>query len=139
MNQRQRYALTHPVDEASLIRLTTTCKRTRQLDARLILSTVLAVDRSARLNDGAPVWHVSASLQAHGRFILAPDRLEAISIDLLLGVGGDVEWWLPVGESNPAVSHFRVPTTSLEQTWIPAGLVTMDAGPEGTLRSRTRR
>jgi hypothetical protein len=84
------------------------------------------------------VWHVSVSLQGDGGWLLDPTRTERIAIDTLAGVGGDHEWWMPIGESNPAVSHLRVPTTEAEQTWIPAGLVTMDAGEVGELRRRSR-
>jgi hypothetical protein len=59
-------------------------------------------------------------------------------VDLLRGVGGDREWWLPQGEQLLAVSHLRVPTTHDEQRLIPAGLVTMDAGATGPIRPRTR-
>lgn len=60
-------------------------------------------------------------------------------MELLDGVGGDHEWWKPGGESNPAVVHLHVPTTSAEQLLIPPGLVTMDAGDVGARRPRTRR
>lgn len=83
------------------------------------------------------MWHVSASIQHAGQFVLDPDHLEQLSIDLLRGVGGDHEWWNSAGDSNPAVTHLRVPTTIDEQRLIPPGLVTMDAGNEGTLRPRT--
>lgn len=43
MNPRQRYAITHPLDEAHLDRMAH-CTRTREL-AGLILCTILAVDR----------------------------------------------------------------------------------------------
>lgn len=84
------------------------------------------------------MWHVSASLQRNGAFIVDPSRLEALCIELLAEVGGDTEWWNGVGESNPAVVHFRVVTTPAEQKYIPKGTVTMDAGDEGTQRKRTR-
>jgi hypothetical protein len=83
------------------------------------------------------VWHVSASFQHAGVYIIAPDDLEDISVALLRDVGGPIEWWLDTGEGNPAVTHYRVPTTPDEQHLIPPGLVTMDAGPEGVMRPRT--
>lgn len=84
------------------------------------------------------MWHVSSSIQSGGRFVIDPDANEHISIALLEGVGGDIEWWNGAGTSNAAVTHLRVPTTMAEQICIPTGLVTMDAGPEGILRPRTR-
>jgi len=83
------------------------------------------------------VWHVSTSLQRTGDFLIAPERCERIAIDLLAGVGGDIEWWLPAGEGNLAVTHLRVPTTPAEQLLIPPGLVTMDAGLTGPMRPRS--
>lgn len=44
MNARQRYALTHPLDEFHQDRLAT-CRRHRDLGDRLWSTTVLAVDR----------------------------------------------------------------------------------------------
>lgn len=92
-----------------------------------------------------PVWHVSVSLQhapdhdgGTGYFVMDPRRCEAIAVELLRGVGGNHEWWLPEGESAPWVAHLRVPTTPSEQRQIPAGLVTMDAGLTGPRRPRTR-
>ena len=84
------------------------------------------------------MWHVSISLQNRDGFITDPDRCEHAAVELLRGVGGDHEWWLPSGESNPHVAHLRVPTTLAEQVLIPAGLVTMDAGSTGVQRPRTR-
>lgn len=85
------------------------------------------------------MWHVSASIQRPGvGYIIDPAICEAESIALLRGVGGDHEWWLPAGESNPAVTHLRIPTTTWEQTYIPPGLVTMDAGTTGPRRQRRR-
>lgn len=69
--------------------------------------------------------------------MLRPSLCESIAVELLAGVGGDREWWLAVGEQNPAVAHLRVPTTPVEQRLIPAGLVTMDAGAVGPMRART--
>lgn len=44
MNSRQRYALTHPIDEYHMRRLAT-CKTDRNLGGDLWSSTILAVDR----------------------------------------------------------------------------------------------
>lgn len=44
MNSRQRYALTHPLDEFHYDRLAT-CRRLRHIVGRLWSTTVLAVDR----------------------------------------------------------------------------------------------
>ena len=85
------------------------------------------------------MWHVSVSLQREGQgYVLDPARTERIAIDALADVGGTHEWWKPIGESVREVSHLRVPTTPAEQTLIPAGLVTMDAGEVGELRPRSR-
>lgn len=84
------------------------------------------------------MWHVSASLQHNGEWTLDPPRLEQLAIAYLAGVGGDHEWWMPMGETNPFVAHLRVPTTLTEQCAIPPGLVTMDAGEVGQRRPRTR-
>lgn len=73
-----------------------------------------------------------------GYFVMDAARAEAIAVELLRGVGGDHEWWLPIGEGNPYVAHLRVPTTPSEARLIPAGLVTMDAGSTGPRRPRTR-
>lgn len=71
-------------------------------------------------------------------FVTDPERAEQLAVAALRGVGGDIEWWQPTGDTNRAVSHLRVPTTPAEQLLIPAGLAAMDAGPEGVLRPRTR-
>jgi hypothetical protein len=85
------------------------------------------------------VWHVSVSIQRIGvAFVIDPDRAEELAVASLVGVGGDVEWWLPTGDYKSAVAHLRVPTTAAEQRLIPAGLVTMDAGNTGPQRPRTR-
>lgn len=44
MNNRQRYALTHPVDEFHLDRLET-CKRARRHDDGIWSTVILAIDR----------------------------------------------------------------------------------------------
>ena len=44
MNNRQRYALTHPLDEPHMARLAT-CKTVRDLGNNIWSSTILAVDR----------------------------------------------------------------------------------------------
>ena len=84
------------------------------------------------------MWHVSVSLHNGHRYELDPARTERIAIAALAGVGGTHEWWKPTGEKLREVSHLRVPTTPAEQTLIPDGLVTMDAGEVGELRPRSR-
>lgn len=44
MNKRQRYALTHPIDEAHMKRIAT-CRRMREHDDGVWSTTILAVDR----------------------------------------------------------------------------------------------
>lgn len=44
MDKRQRYAPTHPLDEAHMDRMAT-CRRIRDLGDRIWSTTVLAVDR----------------------------------------------------------------------------------------------
>jgi hypothetical protein len=88
------------------------------------------------------VWHASVSAQRKGRFLDEPARLERFAVGALEGVGGDHEWW--IYRANEAtghgwVGHLRVPITADEATLVPAGLVEMDAGESGPLRSRTRR
>lgn len=95
-----------------------------------------------RLNDGLPVWHVSVSIQhvpdrGPGMFVYDPEHALAIAVDLLRGVGGDVEWWTD-GETNAAVFHLRVPVTAGEYLATPPGVVTSDAGKTGPMRPRTR-
>lgn len=91
-----------------------------------------------------PVWHVSVSIQhvgehdgATGFYVLDPDRCERIAVELLVGVGGDVEWWCE-GEFNRAVCHLRVPITPAENLILPPGCTTHDAGKTGPMRPRTR-
>jgi hypothetical protein len=85
-----------------------------------------------------PVWHVSASVQQDGAFISCPEQLEQIAVELLADVGGEVEWWLPLGVMNRKVAHYRVTTTTDEQLLIPAGIVSQDAGETGPPMPRRR-
>jgi hypothetical protein len=91
-----------------------------------------------RLNQGLPVWHVSASLWTpQERKLSAPGRLERAAITLLASVGGDIEWWI----WNPVVrvAHLRVSVTADEYRQVPPGCATDDAGESGPQRRRTRR
>lgn len=90
-----------------------------------------------RLNDGLPVWHVSASLHTPDlRPLSAPGRLERAAVRLLRGVGGDVEWWL--WNPQARVAHLRVAVTPDEYAVIPPGCATVDAGESGPQRRRSR-
>lgn len=90
-----------------------------------------------RLNDGLPVWHVSASLHTpQEQPLAAPSRLERAAVQLLRGVGGDVEWWL--WNRSARIAHLRVAITDVEFASMPAGCATVDAGPEGVKRRRSR-
>lgn len=57
-------------------------------------------------------------------------------MQLLRGVGGDVEWWL--WNTAAKVGHLRVAVTMAEYEAMPAGCVVGDAGPAGPERRRTR-
>jgi len=90
-----------------------------------------------RLNDGMPVWHVSASLWSPaGAKLRSPGVVERAAVRLLVGVGGDREWWI----WNPAalVGHLRVALTPAEVAVLPCGAAQDDAGPSGPERPRTR-
>lgn len=65
-----------------------------------------------------------------------PRIAEREAVRQLTGVGGDSEWWI---FSAALVGHLRVPVTSEENTQVPPGCVTADAGETGPQRSRTRR
>ena len=89
-----------------------------------------------RLNDGLPVWHVSASLVTPARQpVRSPGRLERAAVALLAGVGGDTEWWI----WNAPVGHLRVALTEDEYAQVPPGCAVHDAGPAGPPRPRTGR
>lgn len=90
-----------------------------------------------RLNDGLPVWHVSASLQRSGRLLDLPNPLEAVARRLLANVGGDREWliWNPAAH----VLHYRAAVTPEEYALIPPGCALMDAGDSGPERPRRRK
>jgi hypothetical protein len=89
-----------------------------------------------RLNDGLPVWHVSASLQRPGRFLDLLRPLGTAAVRLLANVGGDREWmlWKPAAH----VLHYRVNVTPEEYALIPPGCALMDAGETGPERPRRR-
>lgn len=90
-----------------------------------------------RLNDGLPVWHVSASLRSpQDQMLAAPGRLERTAVRLLRGVGGDHEWW--IWNAKLRVAHLRVAVTDQEYQRIPPGCATRDAGPSGPRRKRTQ-
>lgn len=91
-----------------------------------------------RLNQGLPVWHVSASLwDPSGRSKLrAPGRLERAATGLLVAVGGDREWW--IWRPTVQVGHLRVAVTGEEHARIPAGCAAFDAGESGPERRRRR-
>jgi hypothetical protein len=90
-----------------------------------------------RLNNGLPVWHASVSAQARGQFVHVPDLTERWAVRLLVGVGGDREWWW----YNPLarVGHLRVALTVPEYESMPSGCAISDAGEAGPERPRTRR
>lgn len=88
-----------------------------------------------RLNDGAPVWHVSLSLWTPAREKLrAPGRLERAAVEMLTGVGGDREWW--IWRPAACVGHLRVALTPDENGQVPPGRVVADAGESGPERRR---
>jgi len=76
------------------------------------------------------VWSRDGSRKAD-----LPVLAEREAVRLLVGVGGDVEWWI----WNPAVlvAHLRVAVTAEENEQIPAACVIADAGPSGPPRPRT--
>lgn len=93
-----------------------------------------------RLNDGAPVWHASISLQ-HRKlgYLDAPAEAERYAVAALAGVGGDREWWFwnVAAYRGGAVGHLRVGVTPEEAAAIPPGLAVHDAGETGLERART--
>jgi hypothetical protein len=91
-----------------------------------------------RLNNGMPVWHVSASLWTPaGEKLRAPGRLERAATALLRPVGGDHEWW--IWRPATRVGHLRVALTEDEYAIVPAGSAVADAGDSGPERRRRRR
>ena len=83
-----------------------------------------------------PVWHVSTSIQEPGvRMLVTPERCERTAVELLAGVGGDVEWWY--WNSYRRIGHLRVAVTADEYSLCPAGMVVDDAGEAGPPRRRT--
>ena len=92
-----------------------------------------------RLNDGMPVWHVSASLwDPRGARVRSPGVVERGAIRLLAEVAGDREWWL--WTTSTLVGHLRVALTAEENGLLPAWCadIVYDAGPSGPQRPRTR-
>ena len=90
-----------------------------------------------RLNDGAPVWHASVSLQEYRAGALrTPGRVERAAVSALAGVGGDSEWWF--WNARARVGHLRVPVTAGELLLLPFGVPENDAGHAGVHRPRTR-
>lgn len=90
-----------------------------------------------RLNDGLPVWHVSASLWTPAnQQVRAPGRLERAATALLSTVGGDTEWWW--WNPRAAIGHLRVAVTPEEYALIPPGCALDDPGESGPPRRRTR-
>lgn len=61
---------------------------------------------------------------------------EREAVRLLVGVGGDLEWWI---YSTGKVGHLRVPLTAEEYQQIPPGCALADAGDTGPQRPRTRK
>ena len=87
-----------------------------------------------------PVWHASVTVWSlDGRTRRRePAIAEREGIQLLAGVGNDMEWWI----FSPAlVGHVRVGMTDDENDVINAcqlGPVIADAGDSGPLRRRSR-
>lgn len=91
-----------------------------------------------RLNDGLPVWHASVTVWDRSRrLVVAPALAEKEAVRLLLGVGGDREWWLWSPEAR--VGHLRVAVTPEEFERIPPGCALHDAGDSGPERPRSPR
>ena len=59
---------------------------------------------------------------------------ERYAIGLLVGVGGDREWWI---YSPGLVGQLRVPVTPEEYEKLPPGCVVADAGDVGPERPRS--
>jgi hypothetical protein len=59
-------------------------------------------------------------------------------VRLLVGVGGDVEWWVWNLPLVGLVGHLRVPLTAGECAQVPPGCAVADAGEAGPRRLRTR-
>lgn len=92
-----------------------------------------------RLNDGAPVWHVSVSIWAPRvaplRPVRSPGVAERHAVRLLAGCGGDREWWY--WNTVKAIGHLRVALTPAEVAVLPVFPAEHDAGPSGPQRPRT--
>lgn len=89
-----------------------------------------------RLNSGAPVWHASISIIRDGQRVHGPRVAESHAVALLVGVGGQVEWW--IWSDDARVGHLRVALTPDEFTRCPPGQAYADAGPSGPQRRRTK-
>lgn len=90
-----------------------------------------------RLNDGAPVWHVSVSISTpDGRRVRSPGAAERAALPLLAGVGNEREWWTWNGKAG--VGHLRVGCTVAEVFALGRVPAEHDAGPSGPQRPRSR-
>lgn len=88
-----------------------------------------------RLNDGAPVWHVSLSIWSPSGFRMSsPGQIERLGIDLLTGVGNEREWWYWNPKSR--IGHLRVGLTDDEVDKLKLYPAEHDAGESGTERKR---
>lgn len=86
------------------------------------------------------MWHASVSVWSadQTRKLVQPGIAERHAVQLLRGVGGDVEWWIFNPDPAVLVGHLRVPVTTVEAAGLPPGQATADAGPSGPQRPRTR-
>lgn len=88
-----------------------------------------------RLNDGAPVWHVSLSLYTPtSQLLRSPTQLERAGIEILAGVGNDREWWW--WNRSTRIGHLRVGLTLEEVAALPEFPAEHDAGESGVERRR---
>jgi hypothetical protein len=86
-----------------------------------------------------PVWHVSISIWTPDgtRRRDDPRTAERTAVQLLAGVGNDLEWW---AWPPRLIGHLRVGLTAQENSTVDAcvlGPVIADAGESGPLRPRT--
>jgi hypothetical protein len=89
-----------------------------------------------RLNDGAPVWHVSISIWTPDlRRVGAAGLAERHAVRLLAGVGNDREWW--IWRPTAKFGHLRVGLTPAEVASLAEMPAEHDAGPSGPERRRT--
>jgi hypothetical protein len=84
------------------------------------------------------VWHVSVSVWSRrGEQVSVPKVAERHAVELLVGVGGDVEWWW--WNEQARIGHLRVAVTTQEYDGMPSGCAVHDAGESGPERPRTYR